>query len=104
MRGVEPVCEMANRFESSRRDRSSCEWFHLHEIFVRADLQLFRCSPFLNFPARRFRLIEPMQAGDYAIDFRFSHQALREQFTQEPAARQFFHLYAVLGNLAVGFE
>ena len=45
-----------------------------------------------------------MQAGDHAIDFLFSHQALREQFTQEPAARQLFHLYAVLRNLAVGFE
>src|SRR5436190_2085628 len=39
-----------------------------------------------------------------AIDLALAHSPLCQQFAQEPAAWQFFHLQAVLGDFSFGLE
>ena len=42
--------------------------------------------------------------GNNAIDLALAHSPLCQQFAQEPAAWQFFHLQAVLGDFSFGLE
>ena len=76
------------------------ELFRLGEIFVRADLEVFRLAPLLDFRTGRFRLVKSLQASDHPINLGLSSQAFREQLPQEPAVRQFSHLQAVLSDFS----
>ena len=95
---------MANRLESGGRNSPANERLDLREILVGADLQLFECAPLLDLSCRSFRLIEPMQGEDHAVNLLFADQIFLEQFVQEAATREFFHLHGVLDDFPPRFE
>jgi hypothetical protein len=101
---VELVCVMANRLESGGRNCLANERLDLSEILVGADLQLFGCAPLLDLRHRSFRLIESMQGGDHAVNLLFADQIFLEQFVQEAAMRQFFHIHGVIDDFPRWFE
>src|SRR5206468_6143848 len=69
-----------------------------------ADLSLLLCAPLLDLRRRSFRLIESIQGGDHAVNLLFADQIFLEQFVQEAAMRQFFHLHGVVDDFPRWFE